>query len=393
MQLKRKILSVGINAELMNLFPENIRQALKALEGKGVAIKGGFARYCFIEYLKGIGKFTDMVRYEIEKKVIDLDIVLLRRDSWEREKDLLIARGEALQAELAKLGLIIEAKDAEIAKGRHFDFKTIRNILATRDLTINEVLLVWENGQWVIQYTPQCYHDIIDGVGYINPKPGHARVYRGVWFPSPRGLARAIKFLASGKIYKIVFPEVCRQFFFEEFERRVKAENLPAGVRQQYEPMEFFGLVLFKIYCTVPEIQNRAMQIMVDLGLTDGMLSVAAYVREQELLSKLHGTPFEMEEQTWGKVVQKQIDNNKNVVVGQQARKEQRGACKHEMVNYVCQGCDFHCPMKVCGKCTLSIFNPPLPCAMDLENGRMPHMKNIFYEPPLPRMEVAKLMD
>jgi len=391
MEIVRDVLVDPMDSIVNNL-PESVKLTLKALEGRKIAlVKGGTARLALLALLKSKGEFKDEVRYGIESRVNDLDICLLRTGTWEKQAATLKEAGMALQRDLAAFDVRLEPKDTEFVSAGSFNADAIKKILCSRDLTINEVVLVYRDGRWCVHYTPECREDLINGVGFLNPRAGLVWYTCGKAIPSPLGIARLIKYLVAGKINRIVFPEYYRELYLEEIARRVEGKDLPLGVYKLPEggSLGLYSLVLMKLYCQGNEKQRRAMLVLKGLGLTD-LDDPAAYIREQELLFQLHQeTIFELNDMDWDQVIAKQKKRNEMVNDGRKACKDARAACQHEMVPQVCPGCGHRCNIQKCTKCTQVIFRAPLPCVAALFEGRTMRfdgMGDIFYAPPLPKM-------
>lgn len=392
MEIVRNVRAVELSNATIKSLPENVRLILKAVENNGqkvALVKGGNARFVLIHLLKEKGLFADELRYGIESCVNDLDICLLRTDSWEKQSQMLKEAGEAIQKALAAFEVTLEPKDTEFVAANNLP-DAVRKILTSRDLTINEVILVYENGGWFVHYTAECAEDLSAGIGFLNPRAGLVWYVCGKVIPSPLGIARLAKYLVNGRVNKIVFPEYYRQLYLEEIGRRVEGKDLPTGAHKLPEggSLGLYSLVLMKLYCQGNDSRRRAMRILKELGLTD-LDGPAAYIREQELLFKMYGKDFELLDLTWDEIIAKQKQSNEMVNNGRKIRKDARAACEHQMVPQTCPGCGNRCQIEKCTKCTQVKFKAPLPCVAALFAGKTmwdAGMKGIFYAPNLPKL-------
>lgn len=388
MEIVRKVAVQDVPVEFIANLPEIVKTVLGVLKGDvSVGIKGGIARLMLIEMLRREGVFKDESRYQVERKINDVDLCLLREGSWEKTSEELVKKGIDLQEKLAKAGIELEPRDTEFFKGFSYDPATIRKFLCSRDLTFNEVLVTaTQNGQWQIHYTPQCKEDLIEGVGFLNPKPGLIWYVGGRVIPSPFGFARLFKYLVAGKAKKIILPEFWLNLYFEEIARRVEGKILPAGAPKLPEggTMGLYSMVLMELYCQGDlNKQRRVMKILKDLKFTD-LIDPAIYLREQKILFQMYGRPYELNKLTWEQVVQRQKASAEMINNGKKERKDAREKCAHEMEINSCQGCGYKCAIGKCQKCTHVVFDPPLPCNEALYRGELSpkRMRNTIYVPP-----------
>jgi len=351
------------------IIPGSIKVVLERLkEEKGIVIKGGVARLCMLEMLVRQEKNINTERIEIERDVKDLDLILIHWDTLPKSREFLIEKEREIREKLGDVisnGILLRGQDIEPVKGRidkegKIDENTIKKILASkeagRDLTINEVVLVSENGEWQMYYTKRCWRDIITGIGMLNAKD--SRITRrdlGRIVPSNRGFYRLMRFWVEGKVEKIWLPEWQRQVHLLEMARLQNKGDLPLGAN-----LGRYSLIITKQYANASnEIKRRWITALNVLGFTD-IRSFETFTKEQQLLDDLKYNGFEFEsEQSFEKIIDISIEQIKQREEARLQRKAKREECEHEFETVICEGCKAHCQIQKCQKCTRYIIVKP----------------------------------
>jgi len=391
--VRKNINRTALDARFVFGLPENIQKILAILAGNNLEVNGGIPRYVLLHLLHEAGEFNDEVRLEIERGIVDVDMALPRGESWARSGAWLESAGMAMQGKLAQIGVELEPKDVQFVNTGRFGDEAISKVLCSRDFPFNESLLVWEDGGWVLYFTQECREDLINGIGFLNPIPGLYWTVDGRIVPSPLGWARMIKYLVSGKIDKIILPEISKTLYFEEIGRRIAEvgdKRYPAGCN-----LGKYSLILMLLYCKDLAQQRRAMIVLNDLGFTD-LLDPADYIREQKLLLQLSDKDIKLEKLTWQQVIERQAKRGEKIQKGRSELSDARDKCTHDMVFRRCKGCRKECSVGRCTKCTYAEFRSPLPCTAAVYEGRVlveDGVENHIYVPPLPKLEAVEMAE
>jgi len=342
------------------------RKILKCLEGeKNVAVKGGLARLPMLAFLIDQGKRIPRSRWEAEVKLKDIDLVVAHLQRLTVSKDYLIGREIELRNKLrgitSKSNVTFEPQGIEPVQGTfEGDYenkvKTIRKILGSRDLTINEIILLFEDGCWVAYYTRSCYRDLINGVGMLTTRDrGTVLSNAGRLIPTNYGFLRLFRFLVEGKVERIWLPEWMIEAHLQEIRRLQGKGEVPMGAN-----LGRYSLVISLKYKNAnSETKRRWIQLLNKLGFTDST-SFERFIQVQQ--SKY--STFEFRENiTFSQIIDQTLERRRKKNDLQHQRKEAKKSCQHKVLIINCQGCPEECQIKRCEKCNYVLnYNPNLRC-------------------------------
>jgi hypothetical protein len=352
----------------LKTIPEPVREVLERLkETKGLVIKGGLARLALLEMLIKQGKRINSRRLEIERNIKDLDIILIHYNTLPQSRDFLLQKEQEVRKKLEKITLLLRGQDIEPVRGKideegNSEEKTIRKILGTRDLTINEIVLVPENKEWQMCYTKRCWRDAIRGIGMLNARDSKTtRMDLGRIVPSNRGFYRLFRFWVEGKVEMIWLPEWQRVAHLLEMARRQLLKELPLGAN-----LGRYSLVIGNNYRDADvQTKRRWMIVLRRLGFTD-LGDWETFVKEQNLLDELRNGDFEFEsELPFEEIIDRLIAERAQRQEAREQRRAKRDQCEHQFESLTCEGCPIRCVIQKCQKCTRYLLDPrikTLPC-------------------------------
>ncbi|MCP6717930.1 MAG: hypothetical protein KJI70_00065 [Patescibacteria group bacterium] len=386
--LKRKISRIEIDKkESLSLFPKKIIKVLEVLsQEKNMIIKGGFAKAILGQILKNEGKIKKNMALENEKDELpDIDLILTFTGTKNKSLPALTQKTKQLTEKLKTIEFELNNRDIELIKGTPENERMIRRILESRDITINEIVLVpkEKGGYWVLYHTDKALRDTISAVGVITLNSPNNRYFDyGRIRASFYGLTRLIRFLTEGKVKYIYLPS----WWIERTKKKAKEENkLNLGL---------YGTILAQKYKNSLKLQKRFMTILNDLGLTS-IKNFKDYEKEQSqwFESKI-GKKFEVDKTTAFEEVQKQYAEKKERYMGvKQRRKQLQTSCSHFIESFKCIYCPENCKIKYCSKCKKLEVTPKksekpvglyqLPCNKSFVNSDFYWKKDAFY-PKLP---------
>ncbi|MFH0987500.1 MAG: hypothetical protein V1841_01225 [Patescibacteria group bacterium] len=340
----------------------------KLRDERSLIVKGGLARLALLETLVRQGKKINPERLSIERKIEDLDLILTYTDTLPKSKDYLIGRAEEIQKTLKGLVLPLMGRDIEPAKAKQgrIDGETIERILDTRDLTINEVILVPLAGEWWLYYTQRCWRDSICGVGMLNANDSKTiRRDPSRIVPSNRGFYRLFKFWVEGKVEMIWLPDWQIAVHLAEMLKRQEKRDLPLGAN-----LGRYALVIANKYKDADiKIKSRWMTVLRKFGFTD-LGDWDTWVQEQSIMDQIrYGDDFEFESDlSFAEIIDRMIKERTQREEARRQRRIERDHCQHVFETIVCQDCnlDTQCEIQKCQKCTQYTVTIPelaeLPC-------------------------------
>lgn len=360
--------------------PEPVGSILETLKNeKGLAIRGGTARLALLESQVRHGKTINPRRLERERQKMDLDIILIRHEALPKAKADLLKQAEEIKERLKSIPSLIFTEDGiepfrgEIDDQGRIDESTIQRILSTRDLTMNEVILANESGQWWMYYSTRCWRDALLGVGMINARdPGLARWDLGRIVPNHRGFYRLFRAFVENIAERIWLPQWQVTTHLLEMGRLQALKKVPIGTNFGYYP-----LLIARRYENAPrEMKIRWVQLLRRLRFTDTQdwemfiaeqkfIEASANGKEFKIndLSTLQVTIGAVEEMNLATKIDHLIETNRKRQEGQQERKQMREKCEHQLEPWPCEGCSVRCVIQKCQKCTkFSLPTPVLPC-------------------------------
>jgi hypothetical protein len=356
MNENRDIYKIEVNTSIL---PEVSQTILSNLLEEGVGPKGGLARSVLLkmESEKKDSKI-DLYRLDIEEnRLKDLDFVILYRQQLSKEKEFLLSREveirQKIQETLKEKNIRFDGRDIEPVRGSFsgdLKLKTITKILITRDLTINEVLLVPEEGKWYCYYTRQGRQDLISGIGMLAPNGWKTtRSDLGRLIPSNYGFFRLLRFWVEGKVSKIWLPKWMINVHLAEIQRLQDEGKLPEGAT-----LGRYSRILVAQYRNADAIiKKRWMQTLNLLGFTD-LASFDDYSKEQELLDGLTND-FDFEENiSLKEVIEKTIKERQEKQNSRHIRNQEMEECiKHVFETTYCHNCKINggCEIKKCVLC------------------------------------------
>ncbi len=322
MSLRRKIFLISsIQGEDI---PEKIRGALHLLSDEEyLGVKGGFAKVVLNELLIKKRKIKHNLALKNRANEMDLDLVITFAGTKKKNLDRLTERYESLSEKLISLGICLKPQDVETFRGNlSSDEKTLGSFLESRDLTINEVILIPRaDKEWVLAYTDKCYRDTINEVGILSANgKGTMRYDYGRMVAGPYGICRLIKFLIEEKVRSIYLPRWWIDRNNAEA-RRLNKENL--GV---------YGMILTERYREEPKLQYALMSILYRSELTD-LKDFGIFRKEQEVFFKLQRNNEEFSfnhSRTFTQIQEHLIEKEEVRKISQSERKKAREKCKHK---------------------------------------------------------------
>lgn len=326
--LGRKVYMIEIKTSEL---PEDKKPVYILLENERfLGIKGGFAKAVLQNILERQGKIP---KKEADPNIeTDLDLVLTFIGGRRKNTDSLDKRVSELTEKL-KDKVALNPADIETIKGNLNDPETIQRFLESRDLTINEIVLVpCGDNKWKLHYTDKCYRDTINCTGILSTNgTGTMRIEAGRMIASPYGITRLLRFLIEEKVEGVYLPRWWIVANNAEA-RRLKKENL--GV---------YGLVLCQRYQQLdrPDLRKRMMRLLKVLGFTD-LESFELYMQEQQTFLQLwKGEKFEFNPNRSFREIQEHL--LKKEEIGENSHQEQkmsRESCTHDTRSFACNDCN-----------------------------------------------------
>ncbi len=389
---------VKLDASTLDAKARAILKQLSKAKTAGVVkvVKGRYARL-------GL-KFLPEINEKIEKRYVskeeggDLDIALVYSGiSGRRRIEFLVEQiaiiSEAIQDTLEENHILFREQDIEPIRGKFVEGavsdETIRQILMSRDLTINQVVLILEDGAWYICYTDLCQEHTISGVGMLNPMGRRVtRLQSGKIVPTNRGLVRLLKFFSKGIVDWIYVPTNHLVTHFAEMKRLQEIGKESPGTLGKH------GLVVACEHKSADLwTKSRLMSALYGMRFTN-LRDFNQWAAEQK---KLNGNSEDGEfiykkirpvEEALAEIFAKNRERQEN----QTERRRERDNCRHEFKTITCHGCNVGCKVKRCTECTRYIVVKPedgiLPCNKIFKNGNhlfKPWDLRTFF--PLPQKE------
>ena len=317
-------------------------------EERNLLVKGGIARTAILYYMKHGGKKVEK-RLNIENNLNDIDVILLHSQSLARSKEYLIQREAELKEKLSEF----------TCKGIHFDGniepvrgslsrdhreKILTKILRTRDLTINEVVLVYDNN-WTAYFSKRFWRDLLCSVGMLTSGGWKTIRYdAGRMIPSNYGFYRLLKFWVEKKVKRIWLPQWMLRVHLNEMQRlRIK------GLTAEGTSLGRYSRVIVNQYKN-SSFRDRWMTALRHLGFTD-LQSFEVFSKEQELLDELMNPEKFVFEKNIALSIDKLLEERRKKQAEREARKKQRKQCIHKFSVIECNGCDQGCRIKKCVHC------------------------------------------
>jgi len=354
---ERLIYRIEINTSIL---PEVFQKILNILiEEKNLAIKGGLARAIFLILAFEIEKKPiSSFRLKIEENLKDLDLIIFHYFRLAESKEYLLRREATLKTNLSSVlqenNIRFDGRDIEPIKGTIMDQdckkKLIYKILTTRDLTINEIILIPECGRWYAYCTQQGWRDLIGGIGVLSPN-GWKTVRRdkGRMVPTNYGLFRLFRFFVEGKVRKIWLPQWMINIHLTEMKRLQEEGKLPEGATLG----RYSRILTSQFRDADEEIKLRWMQLLNSLGFTD-LASFDDYAKEQELLDGLNNE-FDFEDQVLLEtIIEKTLVERKEKQESKHLRNQQMEKCEEHLFEEIyCENCQSvtGCKIKKCVLC------------------------------------------
>jgi len=334
--LKRRIYT--LDCSFLQALPGKIGKVMEILATENFGIKGGIAKIIFGEILKSKSRLKENLALGYKSEV-DLDLVIGFSGSRRKNIDKMAEDISGLKEKLLEVEMFLDEEDVEAKRGSLKSEEFIRKFLESRDLTINEVLVIPREGK--IYFTDKCLRDTVKSVGILSANhPGTLRRHCGRLIASPRGMVRLIRFLTEGKVKSIYLPNWGIQIIKEE------AENKKGAVLGAY------GLILFERYKDNEVLQARLMENLNNLSITN-LKNFETFKKEEELLFELsREEKFSLGKKTF-KEVQKEISQKEEKK--QETRrelKERRQFCSHQnKTEFFCTRCQWNCKINKCLNC------------------------------------------
>ncbi|MCD6550362.1 hypothetical protein J7K24_02340 [bacterium] len=336
-----------------DILPDKIKAILDALiKEKNLAIKGGVARTVLLYYMKQGRKRINEKRLEIEKDLSDIDVIVLHSQSLARSKEYLIQREEILREVLSEFiseGIRFDGRDIEPVRGSllrpEYKQKTLTKILRTRDLTINEVVLIPESNYWTAYFSKRCWRDLLCSIGMLTSGGWKTIRYdAGRMIPTNYGFYRLLKFWVEKKVGRIWLPKWMIEVHLKEIERRNTVEGASLG--------RYSRVIVNQYRNSSPQIKKRWMRALRYLGFTD-LESFEIFAKEQELLDALQNQEeFLFEENvSLFQMIEKTLHERKKKQKDREERKKRMKRCLHKFSVIQCNGCERRCRINKCLYC------------------------------------------
>lgn len=336
------------------------REILEQLQGfTDIFIKGGIARYAvLVTMMRSRGKIIEKQRIQRESEVKDIDLILCHYRRLKESMDYLLNTRDTIKEILKPIirGTTIELSDwcfepFRISQVEPKKENTIKNILSTRDLTMNQVILHWEASEgWIAYFTPAAYRDLLYSIGFLTTQ-GWKTIRKdslGRLLPSNYGFYRLFKYLAEGKVSRIWLPDWMIREHFKEIERLHQEGKLPEGATLG----RYALIIAHKYKNTSWKIKHRWMRILRGFGFTD-IPDFDTFAKEQELLFSLN-EKFDFESEiSLEEIIDKMITERREKQKKQHERKLKREECDHKFETITCKDCVMKCRIKKCKKCGL----------------------------------------
>lgn len=342
--LKRKISRVEIDEkEMMKLLPKKIIKVLEVLAPiKNIIIKGGFAKTILGQILKNEKKIKKNRAIENAwEKPLDIDLILTFAGTKKKNLPFLNEKVIELKEKLQKTGFELSGRDIELIKGTLNDKGTVRKILETREMTMNEVILAPEQKQWFLYHTDKAHRDIINSVAMLTVNnPPTVRYDYGRLITSPYGTVRLMRFFIEEKVETIYLP----RWWIERNNKEAEKTNRPK--------LSSYGLILAERYTEFPKLQTKLIKILNEFELTNAN-DFNEYKKEQEILfQKYSGKKFELTKETSFEQLQTALlKKQERQTDRRRERKKLRTACSHFVESFICTRCHKECKIKYCIKC------------------------------------------
>lgn len=359
--------------------PESVKEILKKLETESnLAVKGGLARLVLLHSLKKAGKVIEEERMAAENKVKDLDIIIFHSQRLAESRNYLLKREKELREILSEVltekHIDFNGRDIEPVRGslkKSDKTRTLTKVLRTRDLTINEVVLISEKGRWVLYYSPRCWRDLISSVGMLTSggwKTVRYETGRMRMLPTNYGFFRLLRFWVEGKVKKIWLPSWMRRAHLQEMARLQRKGALPEGAN-----LGRYALVVWNQYKDAEmKIKNRWMIALNSLGFTD-LLSFDVFVKEQQLLDAFkYQQDFTFEDDIpLSEIIEKLLTERKKKQEDREKRKAEMATCSHNFKTINCNDCPQHCEyckFRMCPICNY-VEKKEFPCNLMFQAG------------------------
>jgi len=343
-------------------------------------VKGGVSRLTLLEYIiktgKPINDEGDKIENQTwrmgeEREINDLDLVVLHKNTLPKSREKILEGIASIRSKTFGLGIYIDPSDIEPTRVKNLENyeETINAILLNRDLTINQNLLEFSNGQWLLHYTPQCYRHLVEGIGMLGPKhQGILRLDAGRLLPTSYGLMRLIKFWVEGKIISINLPQRMLDAHINEMEKRDQ------GLLGNYG-----RLVAEMNRNSSSSVQERWIRALKSLGLTTSMNFESFYLEQKKLFEKNNTQKFRFYIKTPEEVLDNEISRRKAKENKIKSRKDERDYCIHTYEEVTCRGCQLNCKYENCIHCTsYRKSDKDFPCNVAIIKGHENFIGNQF---------------
>lgn len=248
-QIQYKPILVRSTTVPLKEFEEEIINRLVGINKK-VGVKGGFARE-LLRYHLGL---SSQINYA---KLIDLDIVVFDTPSNESQKRI------EKRNEIADSSQYFEPKDIEICDSGD---EGLRHYFRTRDVTMNELVMLRNGENLVFLHTDECINDLRERVIRPSIHCSHTGLNE-VWLQqgktkvlSPPLIGRCIYRVIKGDGDKIVstnirFPESVRSLTVDELFKIIKRfsghSNLLNDCRRLYKGFGISDENLEKVFAKI----------------------------------------------------------------------------------------------------------------------------------------------
>lgn len=336
-----------IKLDCLPPLPPEVRKILEIIleedKEESIIIKGGIARLVLLENMIERTKIKNQrERMQSERRVNDMDIIVLHRETLLKSAELLKQIVNRIRSKLLSSGIYLDPEDIEPIKINGGMDKTINRIVYSRDMTINQVVMKYENENWILYYTPQCYRHLKSAIGMLGAEgKGTLRLDVGRKVPTPYGLFRMLKFWVEGKILSLRFPAWMLEVYKEELKRT-------KGIF----PMGAYGAMIAEKYSSDPEKQRNLLIALKTLGLTN-LENFDQFSKQQhELFQEKTGKVFKFQTRSFEDILENIMDKRQKKVENIIERKNEREGCAHEFDKFVCGGCKMHCNFQKCKNCT-----------------------------------------
>lgn len=365
--------------------PQSAKDILQKLkETEKIVFTGGVASFLLLEYLREKqGKIIDQRFFRHNRKTREIGITIGHYGSLPLSESLVVSTGEKIEQSVKDL---LSSNNIHYLNFSFAKVKTVEDIitkqsinalLSEMDLTVHEVLLVYERNKWRLYYTPRCWRDSLNGIGRLTHKKETTTRRGGIIIPNGRGLCALLEEYAMGRVREIVVPEYVLNLY--------KGMNLDLQKRCRIAKGACFGrsALELKELGTNEPAQKRLMQAISRFGFTKQLEKYDQWIAGQKAIDLLKYRE-EYKSKRYLPVkekARKEIERRRNKGKREGENAEKRDNCEHRFKEIVCGLCLQRCRINICRCKKYNVAYPDqkeTPCSFAFINGHiLPGMKTV----------------